>query len=210
MTTIFAEVLSAQTEAFKKALSAGDKAEKAKMAAVYKTAEAMEKGDFQGFKTADGKAIPSKDPLYTFGQILDYCQRFVDNGKKELLLKELKNSKGELIGLRKAKDVLPAIGRDNGMSAVFPKRTVGNTSAPKAEAQPKADNVKTLDITTANAEALDMLSLAQLGALFEAVQTAMRKKMLGDATPSEKPEPKKRVARKQATAKQATAKQATA
>ena len=201
----FTEVLNEQTEAFKKALIAGDKAEKAKMTAVFKTVEVMQKGDFQGFKTPEGKAIPSKDPLYIFGQILDYCQRFVDNGKKDILIKELKNSKGELIGLRKAKDVLPAIGRDNGMSAVFPKRTVGNTSAPKAQ-EKQADNAKTLDLTTVNAEALSALSLAQLAVLFDTVQNVMQAKMQAkmqvQTTPAEKPEP---APKKQATAKQATA-----
>ena len=175
-TTIFTEVLTAQTEAFKKALAAGDKAEKAKMAAVYKTAEAMEKGDFTGFKTAEGKAIPSKDPLYIFGQLLDYCQRFVDNGKKDLLLKELKNSKGELVGLRKAKDVLPSVGRDNGLADVFPKRNTGASHAQKTEVK-KPTEATTVDVASMNAETLSALSLAQLGALFDMVQSAMRDKM---------------------------------
>lgn len=197
MTTIFTDVLAAQTEAFKKALSAGDKAEKAKMVAVYKTAEAMEKGDFIGFKTADGKAIPSKDPLYIFGQLLDYCQRFVDNGKKDLLLKELRNNKGELIGLRKAKDVLPALGRDNGMLEQFKPR---NTSAShKAKTEGKKPTEVTVDISTVTEETLGALSLAQLGYIFDMVQSAMQEKMLGAKTPSEKPT-RKPVARKQATA----------
>ena len=202
MTTAkFNQVLTAQTKVFLSAIESDKKTDQQKMLAVYKTAEAMTKGAFTGIFADDGKKISASHPLYIFGQILSYCQKFVDAGKKDLLLAELKNDDGSFIGLRKAKEFLPALGRDNGMLEQFKPRNTGASHAQKTDKAEKQSEATTIDVASMNAETLGALSLAQLGALFDMVQSAMQAKMRGDATPNEKPTARKTAtARKQATA----------
>lgn len=176
MTTKFEQVLTKQTAVFLSAIDADKKTDQQKMSAVFTTAQAMTKGSFTGIFADDGKKISASHPLYIFGQILAYCQKFVDAGKKDLLLSELKNDDGSFIGLRKAKEFLPALGRDNGMLEQFKPRNTGASHAQKTEGK-KPSEATTIDVASINAEALDALSLAQLGALFDMVQTAMTEKM---------------------------------
>lgn len=197
-TKSFNDVLNTQVAQFLESDKQGVAIEQAKMANVYTIAQAMKKGSFKGFFDADGKKIGAKDKLYTLGQILDYCQRFVDNGKQALLLESLKNSDGSFIGLRKAKDYLPTLGREKGMASVFPKRNTSASHAEKTNKAEKPTEVVTVDLTQVTDELLDSLNLAQLGYIFDMVQNAMQAKMLGTKTPSEKPT--KTAARKQATA----------
>lgn len=199
MTTKFETVLAKQTAVFLSAIDADKKTEQTKMLAVFTTAQAMTKGVFQGIFAEDGKKVGASHPLYTFGQILSYCQRFVDAGKKDLLISELKQADGSFIGLRKAKEFLPALGRDNGMMEQFkPRATSASHKAKTDKAEKQDDNVKTLSLGDLNAEVLNTLSLDELVALSIAVKKAIvTKAMEDDVTPQTK---KPTASKKQAAA----------
>lgn len=196
MSVKFETVLTKQTQVFLSAIESDKKTDQTKMQAVFTTAQAMTKGAFQGIFADDGKKVGASHPLYTFGQILAYCQKFVDAGKKDLLLSELKQADGSFIGLRKAKEFLPALGRDNGMTEQFPQRNTSASHAQKTKTG-KAEKPTVLDVSAINAEVLGELSLAQLGALFDMVQSVMTEKM--KPAQAKKPAPTRKPAvRKQA------------
>lgn len=194
----FTEVLLTQTKVFLAAIESDKKSDQVKMQAVYTTAQAMGKESFKGIFADDGKKVGASHPLYTFGQILAYCQKFVDNGKKDLLLNELKQADGSFIGLRKAKEFLPALGRDNGLADVFPQRATSASHKTKTEGK---KIIKTVSLGELDTAVLNTFTLDELLALSAAVKKAIIAKATEDDT---MPQTKKPTARKRTTAKQAS------